>query len=328
MTFGEQNDEKQAHAQLDMAIECGVNLIDTAEVYSVPMRAETYGATERIVGNWLRKRGQRDKVLVATKVAGPADGGLPWVRGGATRLDRKNIETAIEESLVRLQTDYIDLYQLHWPDRKTNNFGQLGYKEPQAEDSVPILETLQSLGELVASGKVRCVGVSNETPWGVMIYVRLAEQHGLPRVVTIQNPYSLLNRTYEIGLAEITHRERVGLLAYSPLGFGVLSGKYLDGPMPAGARLARWADRFQRYTTPLGRQATSAYVALAREHGLSPAQMALAYVDSRPFVSGTIIGATSTDQLRENLSSLEVTLETSVLEAIEAIHVRHPNPCP
>lgn len=326
MTFGEQNSEAEAHAQLDQALEAGINFIDTAEMYPVPPGAETQGRTEKYIGTWLAKSGQRDNLVIATKVAGPADW-LNYLRGGQNRLDRKHILTAVEDSLCRLQTDVIDLYQVHWPERKTNYFGKLGYRHPQLDESIPIEETLRALEALVRSGKVRHIGISNETPWGLMQYLRLAEQAGLPRVASIQNPYNLLNRSFEIGLAEMAHREAVGLLAYSPLGFGVLSGKYLNGAWPTGARLTLH-ERFSRYSGPEGISATQAYVALAREHGLDPAQMALAFVTSQPFVTSNIIGATTLKQLRQNLNSIELELPAEVLEGIEAIHQHQPNPCP
>ncbi|MFM1890928.1 MAG: hypothetical protein RLZ44_5, partial [Pseudomonadota bacterium] len=269
----------------------------------------------------------RDRVVIATKVAGPGRDWLPYIRGGGNRLDRGNIQAAVHASLRRLGTDVIDLYQLHWPDRHTNCFGQLGYVHPDHDDMTPLLETLQVLSELVLAGKVRQIGVSNETPWGLMQYLRLAERHGLPRMVSIQNPYSLLNRSFEVGLAEIAHRERVGLLAYSPLGFGVLSGKYLNGARPAGSRLALF-DSYTRYSNPQAEAATAAYVALARAHGVAPAQLALAYVTSRPFVTANIIGATRMDQLETNLASTELQLSEELLAGIEAIHTEHPNPSP
>jgi aryl-alcohol dehydrogenase-like predicted oxidoreductase len=327
MTFGEQNSAREAFAQLDMALDAGVNFIDTAEMYPVPPRAETMGATETILGNWLRTRGCRDRVVIATKVAGPGGDWLPYIRGGDNHLNREHITRAVDASLQRLGADVIDLYQVHWPERETNYFGKLGFTPPAGDDGTPLLETLQTLGELVAAGKVRHIGVSNETPWGVMEYLRLAERHGLPRPVSIQNPYSLLNRTFEVGLAEIAHREHVGLLAYSPLGFGVLTGKYLDGARPAGSRL----DRYPHYTRYSGAQAdaaTAGYVALARERGLDPAQMALAFATSRPFTTSCIIGATTAGQLEKNLGSAHVQLDADLLEAIESIHEQRPNPAP
>jgi aryl-alcohol dehydrogenase-like predicted oxidoreductase len=326
MTWGEQNTEQEAHAQLDHALDQGINLIDTAEMYPVPPKAETQGRTEAYIGSWLEKRGRRDRVVIATKVAGPAGDWLSYLRSGP-RLNRQHIEAALDASLERLQTDYIDLYQVHWPERKTNNFGQLGYAYPTDEDLVPIADTLEVLADLVDEGKVRHIGVSNETPWGVMRYLEDAERDGAPRIVSIQNPYNLLNRSFEIGLAEITHREGPGLLAYSPLAFGVLSGKYLGGTRPAGARLTLF-DRFNRYSSAEAETAAAAYVRLARDHELDPAQMALAYVNSRPFVTATLIGATSMAQLRSNIASVGLTLSNEVLEGIEAIHRRQPNPCP
>lgn len=327
MTWGEQNTEAEAHAQLDAALAAGVNFIDTAEMYPVPPRAETYGLTERYIGSWLRQRGGRDRIVLATKVMSRSDD-LDYVRDGDTRLDRHNIEAAIDASLERLQTDYIDLYQLHWPDRKSNYFGRLGYEHADDDDAIPLEETLAVLDDLVRTGKVRHIGISNETPWGAMRYLCLAEAGRGPRMASIQNPYSLLNRSFEVGLAEIAIRESLGLLAYSPLGFGVLSGKYLHGARPAGSRLARF-ERFSRYTrNPLAETATAEYVALARRHGLDPAQMALAYVLGRPFVTSVIIGATNPTQLRTDLGSMDVELSEAVLEGIEAIHSRYPNPCP
>ncbi len=327
MTWGEQNTEAEAFEQLDYALSQGVNFIDTAELYAIPPRAETCGQTETIIGNWLKKSGQRNNIILASKVAGPGGDWLPHIRNGKTRLDRENIEAALNDSLQRLQTDHIDLYQLHWPDRKTNFFGQLGYTHEQDDQPIPIEETLQVLSDLVQAGKIRHIGLSNETPWGVMKFLQLAEQLDLPRVVSVQNPYGLLNRSFEVGLAEIAHREATGLLAYSPLGFGVLSGKYLDGPAPAEARLMLFPD-YNRYSNPQALAATAEYVALAREHDLDPAQMALAHTNSRPFLTSTIIGATTMVQLKSNIESVEVKLSKEVLEAIEAIHVRYPSPSP
>ena len=326
MTFGKQNTEAEAHAQLDAATAAGVNFIDTAEMYPVPPEAETFALTEQYIGNWLHKRGGREQLIIATKVAGRGDW-LPWIRNNRNCLDRSNIETAINGSLRRLQTDYIDLYQLHWPDRSTNFFGQLDYHHQPDEYSVPIEETLRVLADLVEAGKVRHIGLSNETPWGVMKFLQLAEQYGLPRTVSIQNPFSLLNRSFDMGLAEIAHREQCGLLAYSPLGFGVLSGKYLNGARPEGARISRF-ERFSRYTNPRTARATAAYVELARAHGLDPAQMALAFVTRRPFVTSTLIGATNPAQLQNNLDSANIRLDATILEAIEVIHANNPNPAP
>lgn len=328
MTYGEQNTEAEAHQQLDYALDQGVNFIDTVELYAIPPKAETYGLTETYIGNWLKKSSKRDQVILATKVAGPADGWLPHIRDEKTRrLDRKNIEQAIHDSLQRLQTDYVDLYQLHWPDRKTNYFGELGYTHVHDDNFVPIEETLHVLADLVQAGKIRHIGLSNETPWGVMQFLEIAERLNLPRVVSVQNPYSLLNRSYEVGLAEISIREKAGLLAYSPLGFGVLSGKYLNNQKPAGARLTLFPD-YDRYSNENAVAATQAYVELARNNNMEPAQMALAYINERDFITANIIGATSMDQLKSNIASADISLSHDVLAEIENIHTRYPNPSP
>ncbi|MBW4935745.1 NADP(H)-dependent aldo-keto reductase [Marinobacter sp. F4206] len=325
MTWGEQNTEQDAFEQLDYATSQGVNFIDAAEMYPVPPRAETQGMTETCLGNWLAKRGRRDDLVIASKVAGPGNG-LTYLRNGP-RLTRAHIREACDASLQRLKTDYIDLYQVHWPDRNANFFGKLGYEHNPDENFTPIEETLGALDELVREGKIRHIGLSNETPWGTMEYLRLAKEKGWPRPVSIQNPYNLLNRTFEVGTAEVAYREQVGLLAYSPLAFGMLSGKYLGETWPEKGRLTLY-ERFSRYTSGRGMEATRAYVDLARKHGLSPVQMALAYVNSRGFVTSNIIGATTMEQLRENLGSAAVELDTEVLEAIEVIHGEFTYPCP
>ncbi|SCZ52062.1 NADP(H)-dependent aldo-keto reductase [Thiohalomonas denitrificans] len=326
MTWGEQNSEAEGHQQLDYALDHGVNFVDTAELYAIPPRAETYGRTEEIIGNWLEQTGRREEVILASKVVGRGGEWISHIRGGQTRLDRHNIVKALDGSLKRLKTDYIDLYQLHWPDRHTNFFGKRGYEHDPNDLPVPIVETLSILDDQVKAGKIRHVGLSNETPWGAMKFIQLTETLGLPRVVSVQNPYNLLNRIFEVGLAEVAHREQTGLLAYSPLGFGVLSGKYLEGH-PEGARLTRWPD-YDRYSNPQAIAATREYVALAREHGLDPAQMALAFVNSRPFLTSNIIGATTMEQLKSNIESAGLALPPEVLEGIEAIHSRYPNPSP
>lgn len=325
MTWGQQNTESEAFEQLDYAMDAGINFIDAAEMYPVPPRAETQGATETCLGNWLARRGRRDDLVIASKVAGPGNG-LDYLRGGP-RLTRAHIRDAVEASLGRLQTDYIDLYQVHWPDRSTNFFGQLGYQHNPDETATPIEETLEALAELVDEGKIRHVGLSNETPWGTMRYLQLAEQNNWPRPVSVQNPYNLLNRSFEVGLGEIAHREQVGLLAYSPLAFGVLSGKYLGGRKPEGARLTLF-ERFQRYNGERANAATQAYADLAAAHGLSVTQLALAYVNSRDFVTSNIIGATTMDQLQENIASADVNLSDKVLGAIETLHAEFTYPCP
>lgn len=325
MTWGEQNTESEAFEQLDYATEAGVNFIDAAEMYPVPPRAETQGLTEQYLGNWLARRGRREDLVIASKVAGPGNG-LTYLRNGP-RLTREHIREACETSLKRLQTDYIDLYQVHWPDRSTNFFGQLGYQPNPEESLTPIEETLEALDELVREGKIRQIGLSNETPWGTMEYLRLAREKGWPRAVSIQNPYNLLNRSFEVGMAEIAHREQAGLLAYSPLAFGMLSGKYLGESWPEKGRLTLF-ERFKRYSNSRGMAATRAYVELAREHGLSPVELALAYVNSRSFVTSNIVGATTMAQLKENIGSAAITLDREVLDAIEALHTEFTYPCP
>ena len=322
MTWGEQNTETEAHEQMDYAVSQGINFFDAAEMYPVPPKAETQGRTEQYIGTWFKKTGKRKDIVMATKVTGP---GTAHIRGGS-RLDRKSVIEACEDNLKRLQTDYIDLYQIHWPERATNYFGRLGY-EHSHDRATPIEETLGALAELVKQGKVRHIGISNETPWGVSEYLRLSRELKLPRIVSIQNPYSLLNRSYEIGLAEFSHRESLSLLAYSPMAFGVLSGKYLGGARPAGARVSLFT-RFSRYTNPQAEAATAAYVELAQQHGLDPAQMSLAFVNTRPFLTSTIIGATTMAQLRNNIASHELKLSKEVMQGIEQIHKRHTIPCP
>jgi aryl-alcohol dehydrogenase-like predicted oxidoreductase len=323
MTWGEQNSEAEAHDQMSYALAQGVNLFDTAEMYPVPPKADTQGRTEQYIGTWFKKTGKRREVILATKVTGP---GFAYLRGGS-RLDRTSVIAACEDNLRRLQTDYIDLYQVHWPQRPTNYFGKLGYEHADEAPGVTIEETLGALDELVRQGKVRHIGVSNETPWGLAEYLRLSREKNLARIASIQNPYSLLNRSFEIGLAEFAHRENVSLLAYSPMAFGVLSGKYLDGQRPPEGRVTRF-QRFSRYTSEQAEAAVAAYVALARESGLDAAQLALAYVNSRRFVTSTLIGATALDQLRSNIASEQIRLSSEVLERIEKIHRRYTIPCP
>ena len=326
MTFGEQNSEAEAeaHAQLDLAVSRGVNFIDTAEMYPVAPRAETVYRTESYIGTWLRHR-QRDQLIIATKIAGPARG-FTWIRNGP-RIDRAQINTAIDGSLRRLQTDYVDLYQLHWLDRYVPMFGATGYDAAQERDSTPIAEQLQALGDLVKAGKVRHIGLSNETPWGVSEFLRCAETLGLPKIVTAQNAYHLMNRTFEAGLAEVCRHANVGLLAYSPLAFGWLTGKYLADPQAKG-RVTLFPGFGQRYNKPNVPAAAREYVRIANEAGLSPAQLALAFARTRWFTSSVLLGATSVQQLQENLDSAEITLTTEVLEKIEAVHRVYPNPAP
>jgi aryl-alcohol dehydrogenase-like predicted oxidoreductase len=294
-------------------------------MYSVPPNAESYGRTETCIGSWL-KRQARDRIILATKISGPGRS-LKWIRNGDLAFNRKNIRSAIEGSLARLQTDYVDLYQLHWPDRNTPIFGQYQFEPEKERDFVPIEETLAALGELVREGRVRHLGLSNETPWGVMEFLHQAGKHGLPRVVSVQNAYSLLNRTWETGMAEIGFRENVGLLAYSPLAFGLLSGKYLADSRTRG-RLNLFPGFGQRYSKSNVPPAVAAYAELARANDLTPVQLALGFVASRPFVAGTIIGATTLEQLGEDIAAGELTLSNEVLQQIEALHLRYSNPAP
>ena len=326
MTWGQQNTETQAHEQMDMALSEGVNFWDTAEMYPSPPDKDKQGDTERFMGTWFNKTKQRDKVILASKIS-PMD----FLRDGQTRFNAEHISSAIDGNLQRLQTDYIDIYQLHWPERQANFFSQLSYTEEMAsqplDDLTPFLETIQALNDEIKKGRIRAYGLSNDTAWGLMRYLWEADKNGLIAPITVQNPYSLLNRLYEVAMAEITHREDVGLLAYSPLGFGVLSGKYLDGKRPAGARLTMY-DRFARYTNEQALSATAQYAKIAADAGLDMAQMALAFVNSRSFVTSNIIGATTIEQLKSNIDSIHLTLSSEVLEAIEAVHTQHPNPSP
>lgn len=325
MTWGQQNNQADAFAQLDCAIGAGINFIDTAEMYPVPPKPETQGATETILGEYLRTRKNRDKLIIATKVAGP--GRCDYIRPNMA-LDWNNIHAAVDASLERLGIDTIDLYQIHWPQRHTNFFGEMYYPDEPRETKSSILESLEALAEVIRMGKVRYIGVSNEPPWGVMKYLQLAEKHSLPRIVTVQNPYSLLNRSYEVGMSEVSHREELPLLAYSPLAFGTLTGKYLNGQSPENARLTLFK-RFSRYTgSEQAIKATEAYVNLAHKLNLSPAQLALAWVNSRPFVGSNIIGATSVAQLEENIGSLQLTLNAEVRAELEAISTEFRIPCP
>ena len=326
MTFGEQNTEAEAHRQLDIALDAGVNLIDTAEMYPVPPIESSSGLGETYIGTWFKRSGHRNKIVLATKATGPGVH-LPHIRGGQSTHSAEHLSAALDGSLRRLQTDFVDLYMLHWPDRPTNTFGQLGYKPAQAEVQPNIEASLRALDSFITAGKVRYIGLSNETPWGLMSFIHLAERCGLARVVSIQNPYNLLNRTFEVGLAEIADRERVGLLAYSPLGFGTLSGKYADGARPAGARISRYS-RFVRYTTEQGLAATARYLELARQFDIDPVHMAISFILSRRYVTSAIIGATSEAQLQHNLASVRFPLPKELLKAIDKIHAQIPNPCP
>jgi aryl-alcohol dehydrogenase-like predicted oxidoreductase len=327
MTWGQQNTEAEGHAQMDYALDQGINFFDTAELYPIPPKAETQGATERFIGSWFKARGTRDKVILATKVVGRSDN--TWFRddGSKAELSRAQIEEAVNKSLKRLGTDYIDLYQIHWPDRPMPWGSNPTVFRHQEGNSHPIAETVEIMTDLVKAGKIRHFGLSNESAWGTMSFLKHADSKGSARVQSIQNAYNLLNRTYEVALAEITTHENVSLLAYSPLAQGYLTGKYLDGARPAGARTTLF-DRGQRYENPTAEAAIRKYLALAREFGLDPAQMALAFVNSRPFVTSNIIGATSMEQLKTDIASVDVTITPELEKRINAIHLEHCNPCP
>ncbi len=325
MTFGQQNTEEEGHAQLDYAVEKGINFIDTAEMYSVPGKVETQGSTERIIGSWLTKRGNRKNLILATKATGPSPnfGYISPELG----FGRKRLTEALEGSMQRLQTDYIDLYQLHWPERKANCFGILGYTTHDTEWQDNFEEAQEVLDGFVKEGKIRYWGLSNETPWGVMRTSSIADKRGTQRPLTIQNPYNLLNRSFEVGLSEIAIREQMPLLAYSPLGFGRLTGKFLYGTDTPSDRIHQFA-RLARYNGSRSLEATERYVAIAEQAGLTPARMALAFVQNRPFTASAIVGATSMLQLQENISSIDVVLTSDVLEAIDKVHADISNPAP
>lgn len=325
MTFGQQNTESEGHQQLDFATERGINFIDTAEMYPVPPREKTVNRTETIVGNWLKNK-DRSRVILATKVAGPGRS-MDWIRGGPKALDEENIRAAIEGSLQRLQTDYIDIYQLHWPDRNVPMFGQYRFDPDNERSTIPIEKQLEILGKLVDEGKVRYIGISNETPWGVMEFLRLARQHDLPEIISVQNSYNLINRGYEFGLAEISFREKIGLLAYSPLAFGLLSGKYLDNPDSSG-RVTEFAGFARRYEKPNVQPAIKAYADLAHKYDMSPATLALSFVYRQKFAVSTIIGATSLMQLEENIEAWNHPLSEEIIEEVENIHLIYMNPAP
>jgi aryl-alcohol dehydrogenase-like predicted oxidoreductase len=329
MSFGAHVSEETSFKVMDRSLELGINFFDTAELYSVPVSKETYGLTEEIIGRWFKARNSRDKIVLASKVCGPArNDNDNYIREGKTRLDRKNIRLALEASLKRLQTNHIDLYQIHWPDRNVNKFGERNYAPTDESDTIPIEETMKAMQELQKEGKIKHYGLSNETPWGIMEYLRLAKELGLPRPISIQNNYSLLTRSYENSMAEISHRENIGLLAYSPLGYGVLGGRYLNGEKPAGGRFAKYPDFAQRYHTKQVEEIIKKYKALAEENGMTLPGLALAFVYEQFFLTSNIIGPSNVSQLEEDVRALEIKLTPEIKEQIEIIHEECPNVCP
>jgi aryl-alcohol dehydrogenase-like predicted oxidoreductase len=325
MTWGTQNTEKEAFEQMDYSIGQGINFFDTAELYSVPPTKESYGKTEIMIGNWFEKRKNREKIILASKVAGP---GLDWIRGGGNNFSEKKIGKAIDDSLKRLKTDYIDLYQLHWPERSTNCFGRREFKLNKNEGEWNDFENiLQALEKFIKSGKIRYIGVSNETPYGLSKYLEISKNKNLPRMMSVQNPYSLVNRTYEIGMSEISIREKCGLLVYYPLASGALSGKYRNGKMPKNARMTMFKG-WERMLNPLAMKAYDEYYKLSKENNMTMVQLAQAFVNSRPFVTSNIIGATTMDQLKENIDSIKIELTEEIIEKINLIHNNNPNPAP
>ena len=325
MTWGNQNTQDEGFAQMDYALDKGVNFFDCAELYPVPATKETYAETERIIGNWFDKTGNRDKVVLATKIAGTGDYTAHIRTNG---FSKEALNDAVNNSLKRLKTDYIDLYQLHWPERQTKMFGTRDYvHNPNDPWEDNFNEILHSLDEIIKSGKIRQVGISNEEAWGTMRYLQESKQHNLPRMITIQNAYSLINRVFEVDLAEVAHRENIGLLAYSPMAFGVLSGKYIKGTAADNARLKLFP-RFSRYSSQQATEATKRYLKIAEDHNMSLAQMSLAFVNERPFLTSNIIGATSIEQLEENIDSINISLSEDVMKAINDVHAEIPNPAP
>ena len=329
MTWGEQNNQSEAFEQMDYAFDQGVNFFDTAELYSIMPRQETYGKTEEIIGDWFQHSGKRKNIVLATKIASKSTG-LEWIRAGKEKLgfDKKNINVAVDASLKRLQTDYIDLYQLHWPERKVPLFGKLDFLYDEKDINwTSFNEVLENLNDLVKTGKIRHIGLSNETPWGMMKFLEISKQKSLPRMMSIQNAYNLVNRVFDTANSEVAIRENCGLLAYSPIAGGRLSGKYLNGVQPNKARYTLWPHRFSRHSTERGDRAIQKYVSLAKKYNLTAAKMANAFVNYRPFVTSNIIGATTIDQLKENIDSINITLSDDILKEIEEIHSYDPSPC-
>jgi aryl-alcohol dehydrogenase-like predicted oxidoreductase len=325
MTWGEQNSEEEGFQQMDYALDQGVNFWDTAELYSVPPKEKTFGHTEKIIGNWFNKSKKRENIILASKVSGPM---RSYVRGGGNQYGKKNITEALEGSLKRLQTNYIDLYQLHWPERNTNIFGRLGYKHDDSNEWNDFEDVLENLKKFIDQGKIRYVGLSNETPWGAIKFLEISKKHNLPRMMSVQNPYNLLNRTYEVGLAEISIREKIGLLAYSPLASGYLSGKYRNNKMPKNSRIALDPVFWSRYDKPNTSNAVDAYYNIAKKYNIDFAQMSLKFCEIQPFMTSVIIGATTMEQLKSNIESVNVKISNEIIKEINEIQKIYPNPCP
>jgi aryl-alcohol dehydrogenase-like predicted oxidoreductase len=325
MTWGEQNTRDEGFEQMDYALDQGVNFWDTAELYSVPPKEKTFGHTEIIIGNWFKKTNRRDKIILATKVAGPS---RAYLRGGGNQFDKKNLTEALNGSLKRLQTDYIDLYQLHWPERNTNMFGRLGYEHKDNNEWNKFEDVLENLKKFIDEGKIRYIGLSNETPWGTSKFLEISKEKKLPRMMSVQNPYSLLNRTYEVGLAEVSIREQIGLLAYSPLASGYLSGKYRNNQMPKNSRVALDPNFWTRYNKPNTSVAVDAYYEIAKKNNLDLAQMSLKFCEIQPFMTSVIIGATTMQQLKTDIESVNLNLNDEVIKQINEIQKKYPNPCP
>jgi aryl-alcohol dehydrogenase-like predicted oxidoreductase len=325
MTWGEQNTQEEGFEQMSYSLDQGINFWDTAEIYAIPPKKDTYGKTEEIIGNWFKKNKKRDKIILASKIAGP---GLSWIRNGKSEYNRKNLIDATNSSLKRLKTDYIDLYQLHWPERKTNYFGQLGYEHNEKNNWNQFEEILIALDELIKSGKIKYIGISNETAWGLSKFLEISKLKGLPKMMSVQNPYNLLNRTYEVGLAEISIREKSGLLAYSPLASGILSGKYRNGNLPDGSRMKLFGDRFPRYKTINATGAIEEYYKISKKYNLDLSQMSLKFCEIQPFMTSIIIGATTMEQLKTDVESVNVNLSNEIIKEINEVQKKYPNPCP
>ena len=326
MTWGEQNTQEEGFEQMDYSVNNGINFFDTAELYAIPPKAKTYGKTEEIIGNWFTKRKNRKKIILASKIAGP---GLSWIRGGGSQYSEKGIESALNDSLKRLKTDYIDLYQLHWPERNTNYFGDLDYEHKENEKSWNSFESiLKVLKKFIDQGKIRFIGISNETPWGFSKFLEISKEQKLPRVMSVQNPYSLVNRSYEIGMSEISIREKAGLLAYSPLAAGYLTGKYRNKQIPKNSRMDLFYENYPRYHNQRTYDAVDEYFNIAKKNKISLTQLAQAFVNSRDFVTSNIIGATTMEQLKENIGSINISLNENIVDEINSVHEKIPNPAP